>query len=88
VVTVMEPGRANASTLDVARDYFAAHGIEAPTVEAQGDVADAILQAAADERADLLIMGGYGYSPMWEAMLGSAVDRLLRESRQPMLICK
>jgi len=88
VVTVMEPGRANASTLDVACDYFAAHGIEAHTVEAQGDVADAILQAAADERADLLIMGGYGYSPMWEAMLGSAVDRLLRESRQPMLICK
>ena len=39
-------------------------------------------------RADLLIMGGYGYSPMWEAMLGSAVDRLLRESQQPMLICK
>jgi len=88
VVTVIEPGRANAGTLDVACNYLAVHGIEAHMVEAQGDVADAILQAVADERADLLIMGGYGYSPMWEAMLGSAVDRLLRESRQPMLICK
>jgi len=88
VVTVMEPGRANAGTLDGAHSYLAAHGVEAHMVEAHGDVADAILQAAADEQADLLIMGGYGYSPMWEAMLGSAVDRLLRESRQPMLICK
>jgi nucleotide-binding universal stress UspA family protein len=33
-------------------------------------------------------MGGYGYTPMWEAMLGSAVDALLRKSQQPMLICK
>jgi nucleotide-binding universal stress UspA family protein len=51
-------------------------------------VADSILQAAGDERVDLLIMGGYGYSPMWEVMLGSAVDQLLRECQQPMLICK
>jgi len=88
VVTVIEPGRASPSTLEVARAYMEAHGIQARTIEARGAVADAILQAAADEQADLLIMGGYGYSPMWEAMLGSAVDRLLRESHQPMLICK
>jgi nucleotide-binding universal stress UspA family protein len=88
VVTVIEPNRANASTLDLARDYLEGHGIQAHYVEAQGPVADAILQAANDEQADLLIMGGYGYSPMWEAMLGSAVDQLLREFQQPMLICK
>jgi nucleotide-binding universal stress UspA family protein len=51
-------------------------------------VAPAILRAAAEQEADLLILGGYGYSPMWEAMLGSAVDHLLRECQQPMLICK
>ncbi len=88
VVTVIEPGRASASTLDHASAYLAAHGIQARSIEMYGDVADGIQQAAADEQADLLIMGGYGYSPMWEAMLGSAVDHLLRESRQPMLICK
>jgi nucleotide-binding universal stress UspA family protein len=88
VVTVLEPGRASAGTLAEAHNYLAAHDVQARTIEARGAVADGILQAAADEQADLLIMGGYGYSPMWEAMLGSAVDRLLRESRQPMLICK
>jgi nucleotide-binding universal stress UspA family protein len=88
VVTVIEPGRASASTLDDARDYIAGHGIQARYLRARGEVADGILQAAADEQADLLIMGGYGYSPVWEAMLGSAVDQVLRDSRQPMLICK
>jgi nucleotide-binding universal stress UspA family protein len=88
VVTVIEPDRASAGTLEAALDYMAAHGVQAHAIKAQGAVADSILQAARDQRADLLIMGGYGYSPMWEAMLGSAVDRLLRECQQPMLICK
>ncbi len=88
VVTVVEPGRAGAATLDAARAYLETHAVEARYLEVHGPVAPAILQAASDEQADLLIMGGYGYSPMWEAMLGSAVDHLLRECRQPMLICK
>ncbi|MBE2231992.1 MAG: universal stress protein [Anaerolinea sp.] len=88
VVTVVEPGRAGAATLDAARAYLETHAVEACYLEVQGPVAPAILQAAADQQADLLVMGGYGYSPMWEAMLGSAVDHLLRECQQPMLICK
>lgn len=88
VVTVVEPGRAGAATLDAARAYLETHAVEARYLEVQGPVAPAILQAAADQQADLLVMGGYGYSPMWEAMLGSAVDHLLRECQQPMLICK
>ncbi len=88
VVTVVESGRAGTATLEAALAYTAAHGVAARPVEAHGPVADAILQTAADEQADLLIMGGYGYTPMWEAMLGSAVDALLRASQQPMLICK
>lgn len=88
VATVVETGRASPTTLEDALAYTAAHGVQAHAIEAHGPVADAILQAAADQEADLLIMGGYGYSPMWEAMLGSAVDQLLRECQQPMLICK
>jgi nucleotide-binding universal stress UspA family protein len=88
VVTVIEPGRTGAGTLKAALDYMAARGVQARAIEAQGAVADSILQAAGDERVDLLIMGGYGYSLMWEVMLGSAVDQLLRECQQPMLICK
>jgi nucleotide-binding universal stress UspA family protein len=33
-------------------------------------------------------MGGYGLSPVLEVVLGSAVDQVLRTSRQPMLICR
>ncbi len=36
VVTVMEPSRASAGTLDVARDYIAAHGLAGAHLEAHG----------------------------------------------------
>ena len=36
----------------------------------------------------MIIMGGYGKSPATEILLGSAVDRVLREAWQPMLICR
>ena len=34
------------------------------------------------------MMGGYGYGPVAEVVLGSAVDGVLRASRQPVLICR
>lgn len=88
VVTVIEPNRSDAGLLDAARRAVEAYGVSARYVAAHGAVADGILQAAVDHQADLIIMGGYGYGPMWEAMLGSAVDYLLRDSQQPLLICK
>jgi nucleotide-binding universal stress UspA family protein len=33
-------------------------------------------------------MGGYGFSPVLEVVLGSAVDQVLRTSWKPMLICQ
>jgi nucleotide-binding universal stress UspA family protein len=33
-------------------------------------------------------MGGYGFSPLVEVVLGSAVDQVLRESSRPVLVCR
>ena len=41
-----------------------------------------------EQESDLIIMGGYGLSPVLEVVLGSAVDQILRASRRPMLICR
>ena len=38
--------------------------------------------------ADLLLMGGYGYQPLIKALLGSAIDPVLREAWFPVLICR
>lgn len=57
-------------------------------IQRKGNVSDLILKTAADLNADMIIMGGYGHSPIFEVLMGSAVDGVLRESRIPIVICQ
>jgi nucleotide-binding universal stress UspA family protein len=88
VVSVDEAARPALVTLEKAAAYLEGRKVPAELIERSGPVAAELLAAAADWQADLIILGGYGYRPVFEAVLGSSVDRLLRESRQPMLICR
>ncbi|MBN1812486.1 MAG: universal stress protein [Anaerolineae bacterium] len=88
VVTVTEENHTTSDTMKLAKRYLERHGIDAAYVEKQGNVGQAILEAAAEFGSDLIVMGGYGFDPVLEIVLGSAVDQVLRESRQPVLICR
>jgi nucleotide-binding universal stress UspA family protein len=71
-----------------AQDYLEQHHVSAHYVAESGPVGEVILKVAEQRQAELLIVGGYGRSPVLEVMLGSTVDHLLRESNRPMLICR
>jgi len=88
VVTVIEIGRTTSDTLARAQSYLETHGVQAAFVKESGSVAESILKMAEEHESDLIIMGGYGFSPVLEVVLGSAVDQMLRASRWPMLICR
>jgi nucleotide-binding universal stress UspA family protein len=88
VVTVLEENHTTSETMELAKRYLERHGIEATYIERGGDAGQAILEAAAEFGSDLIVMGGYGFNPVLEIVLGSAVDHVLRESRQPVLICR
>lgn len=57
-------------------------------MQERGSAVEAILKTAKAQQSDLIIMGGYGASPVVEVVLGSIVDQVLRESRRPVLICR
>jgi nucleotide-binding universal stress UspA family protein len=88
VVTVIETGRTTSAALARAREYLESHRVEATFVKESGPVAEAILKTAEAHESDLIVMGGYGFSPVLEVALGSAVDRVLREAGRPMLVCR
>jgi nucleotide-binding universal stress UspA family protein len=88
VVTVMEGERITPETLTRAQNYLTANGVKATVVPENGPVAEAILKTATASESDLIIMGSYGFSPVLEIALGSAVDQLLRLSRLPVLVCR
>ena len=88
VVAVIEGEHGPSSPLDRARHYIESHGPAASFVEQSGPVAEAILRAAATSASDLILLGGYGFYALLEAVMGSTVDQVLREAKQPVLICR
>jgi nucleotide-binding universal stress UspA family protein len=88
VVTVLEGENVTAETLVRADEYLIAHGVQAAVVQEEGPAASAILITAEEQQADLIIMGGYGRSPVVEVVLGSTVDEVLRSAWRPVLICR
>ena len=71
-----------------ARAYFEEHDVQPLFVQKRGSVTDAIMEAAEEQQADLLIMGGYSRSPMPGLLLGDSLDALLNRTKQPILICR
>jgi nucleotide-binding universal stress UspA family protein len=88
VLSVSEGDQSAATRLDEAAAYLEPHGVQAHFVESAGPVAQRILETARAGGNDLILMGGYGYSPVLELVLGSAVDEVLRHAPCPVLICR
>ena len=88
VVSVDEEQHFTDTALQRAESYLQTQRIEATYVSTSGSTAKAILNTAEDFNSNLIIMGGYGRSPVLEVVLGSTVDEVLRTSSWPVLICR
>jgi nucleotide-binding universal stress UspA family protein len=88
VMSIQDNGHDAPSILSRAKTYLEEHGVSASYAIEMGAAAEAILNIAETRGIDLIIMGGYGYNPVVEMVLGSAVDQVLRESHKPVLICR
>ena len=90
VTTIIEQD-SDQEKLRQAQQYLEAKGITAtyiPNRVGPADVATSLLQIAQGHQIDLIIMGGYGFKPMLEVVLGSTVDAMLQRSGRPILICR
>ncbi len=88
VVTV-ETNGSSTDALQHAKDYLDNRGLDNVTYLLRPrPVAESILTTAEAQGSNLLIMGGFGFRPLLHLVLGSTVDQILRQFRQPMLICR
>jgi nucleotide-binding universal stress UspA family protein len=88
VVNIQEQGKTPPYILAHANQYINDQGGRAILLERHGQVASQILETAREYEYDIIIMGGYGFNPLVEIALGSAVDEVLRRSHIPVLICR
>ena len=88
VITVREKNSSPSPVFDGAQRYLESYGIQANYFEKKGKIAESILAASEEHGCDLILMGGYGSSPVKEVILGSSIDQVLRESIYPILISR
>ena len=71
-----------------ARMHFGRHGVpvEVRPAIATGDIGAALLAMAAEVRANLLVMGGYGHARFREILLGGVTETVLRQMTLPVLM--
>ncbi|MCC8959668.1 universal stress protein [Bradyrhizobium sp. Pear77] len=69
-------------------EYLAKSGLPAKVISlpTSRSAQRALLSLAADESLDLLVMGGYGRSPLQERLLGAAAGHMLRAINIPILM--
>jgi nucleotide-binding universal stress UspA family protein len=88
-VLTVETDNTSQSNLEKARSYLNERGVEEATcLLGRKPVADTILATAEKRDINFLVMGAFGYRPLLHLVLGSTADRVIRECRQPILICK
>lgn len=89
VVLTVETEYTSPLALDKARSYIGRYGItDVEYVLRQKPIAEAVLETAVAYNINEIIMGGFGYRPVRHLILGSTVDTILREFKQPVLICR
>jgi nucleotide-binding universal stress UspA family protein len=68
--------------------YLARHGVRVNVIEHRmsGDAGEALLSAAADLGADLMVMGAYGHTRFREVILGGVTRTVLQSMTVPVLM--
>ncbi|MEZ4590924.1 MAG: universal stress protein [Chloroflexota bacterium] len=71
-----------------AKTYLSVAGVSADYLLPVGPPAQTLLEIAQQQAADFMLMGGFGLSSMKSLVLGSTLNRVLLEYKQPVLICR
>ncbi len=88
-VVTIETSNNSANALQQAKDYLDNRGVDNVTYLLRPrPITKSILTTAETQGSNLLIMGGFGFRPLLHLVLGSTVDQILRQFKQPILVCR
>ena len=88
VVSILQENRVTPDNQSHAKEYLESHGVQAKYVSETGDISSTILKVAVMNNSDLIVMGGYGHTPLFNILINDVVDQVLRDSPKPMLLCR
>ncbi|HEX9840718.1 MAG TPA: universal stress protein [Anaerolineales bacterium] len=88
VFTALDGARVKADTQDYVRRYLDIHEVKADYLMGEYGTLDYLKRTVEERDVDLVLMGSHGGSTLRQIFIGSALDYMLRESRNPIFICR
>ena len=80
------PGREDHRRLQALAARFSDSGVDATAMLVQGATAPKILEEVGRVNADWVIMGSHGHSAMYELLVGSVTEAVVRKAACPVLV--
>ena len=74
--------------LQRSRAFLQEHGTEATLVATDSDPAEALIQAARDRQAELIVVGHTGAGYVTRALLGSTAENVVRHAPCDVLVVR
>jgi nucleotide-binding universal stress UspA family protein len=81
-----EPNDKNKSRLDALAEGLKRSGRTVFAHQRDGTVVEEVLQAATDIGADLIVMGSHGHGSVYNLLVGSVTEGILKAGQRPVLL--
>lgn len=80
------PNEKEKSPLEKLQDELTRTGVSAFAHEREGTVVEEILKTAQEISADLIVMGSHGHGPVYNLLVGSVTEGVLKAGERPVLL--
>ena len=80
------PHNGKKSQLDALREELTRSGLRAFAHERDGAVVEEVLQTATEISADLIVMGSHGHGSVYNLLVGSVTEGILKAGERPVLL--
>ena len=80
------PNEQRKSRLTLLQEELAGSGLKVTAHEPEGTVVSEILKAAEEISADLIVMGSHGHGSVYNLLVGSVTEGVLKAGKRPVLL--
>lgn len=80
------PNDKEKSRLEILRGEFSQSGLHTIAHEREGTVVEEILKTAEEISADLIVMGSHGHGSVYNLLVGSVTEGVLKAGQRPVLL--
>lgn len=80
------PDKGKQSRLEALRDELSRSGLRVFAHDRDGTIVEEVLQTASEISADLIVMGSHGHGSVYNLLVGSVTEGVLKGARRPVLL--